>query len=176
MGAALGDDELLDGSAAGEAGIVLAAVDAELVLVAAGLALGRAVEAVEARAFARDRFPQGAADLAVRPAKQPLRDAAALVRDRLGKDESILVIGLAHRVIDVYLADLDPQYSLMHGADLEHRLTADPEWIVLYYPNSVSQTNHALLKARGYEPIERFRGWADWGNGDVIVLKKRDQV
>ncbi len=112
------------------------------------------------------------ADLAVRPAKQPLRDAATLVRDRLGQDESILVIGLAHRVIDVYLADLDPQYSLMHGGDLEWKLTADPEWIILYYPNSVSESNHALLEARGYEPIERFRGWADWGNGDVIVLKK----
>ncbi len=112
------------------------------------------------------------ADLAVRPARQPLRDAATLVRDRIGADESILVIGLAHRVIDVYLADLDPQYSLMHGADLEWRLTADPDWIVLYYPNSVSQANHALLKTRGYEPVERFPGWADWGNGDVIVLKK----
>ncbi len=112
------------------------------------------------------------ADLALRPARQPLRDAATLVRDRLSQGESILVIGLAHRVIDVYLADLDPQYSLMHGADLEHKLAANPEWIVLYYPNSVSPANHALLQARGYEPVERFRGWVDWGNGDVVVLKK----
>ena len=112
------------------------------------------------------------ADLTVRPARQPLRDAATLVRERLGADESILVIGLAHRVIDVYLGDLDPQYSLMHGVDLEQRLAARPDWIVLYYPSSVSETNYELLEARGYKPVERFPGWMDRGNGDVVVLKR----
>ena len=112
------------------------------------------------------------ADLAVRPARQPLRDAAALVRDRLGDGESILIVGLAHRVIDVYLADLDPHYSFMHGADLEAKLTRlDPAWIVMYYPNSVSDDNYALLDDRGYELIERYPGWADWTNGDVLVYR-----
>ncbi|MCH7797033.1 MAG: glycosyltransferase family 39 protein [Planctomycetes bacterium] len=112
------------------------------------------------------------ADLAVRPARQPLGDAAALVRDRLGDGERILVVGLAHRVIDVYLADLDPQYSFMHGADLERKLTQiEPAWIVLYYPDRVSDGNYALLDERGYELVERFPGWADWTNGDVLVYR-----
>ncbi len=115
-------------------------------------------------------------DLAVRPPKQPLRDAAELVRARRGKDETILVIGIAHRVIDVYLADLNPRYSVMHGADLEAKLTiVDPEWIVLYYPDNVSDANYTLLKSRGYVPLQRFRGWADWSNGDVVVYKRKRQ-
>jgi hypothetical protein len=113
------------------------------------------------------------ADLAVRPAKQPLRDAAELVRAQHDKGETILVIGIAHRVIDAYLADLNPRYSVMHGTDLEAKLTMlDPEWIVLYYPESVSTANYSLLTSRGYEILQRFRGWADWSNGDVVVYKK----
>jgi 4-amino-4-deoxy-L-arabinose transferase-like glycosyltransferase len=115
-------------------------------------------------------------DLVVRPAKQPLRDAAELVRSRRGKGETILVIGIAHRVIDVYLADLSPQYSFMHGADLESKLTTvDPEWIVLYYPNNVSAANYTLLESRGYETVERFPGWVDWSNGNVVVYKRKSQ-
>ena len=107
-----------------------------------------------------------------RPARQPLRDAAALVRDRLGDGERILIVGLAHRVIDVYLDGLDRQYSLRHRADLEAMLTRfEPTWIVLYYPNSVSDGNYALLLERGYELVERFPGWADWTNGDVLVYR-----
>ena len=116
-------------------------------------------------------------DLAVRPAKQPLRDAAELVRTRRGKGETILVIGLAHRVIDVYLGDLNPRYSFMHGADLEAKLTMfDPEWVVLYYPDNVSAANYTLLESRGYKTVERFRGWADWGNGDVVVYKRSEPL
>ena len=114
-------------------------------------------------------------DLAARPAKQPLRDAAELVRSLRGKGEPILVIGIAHRVIDVYLFDLNPQYSFMHGADLAAKLTTvDPEWIVLYYPNNVSAANYTLLESRGYEIVDRFRGWADWSNGDVVVYRTTD--
>jgi hypothetical protein len=115
-------------------------------------------------------------DLAVRPPKQPLRDAAELIRAQHGKGETILVIGIAHRVIDVYLADLNPQYSVMHGADLEAKLTTiNPQWIVLYYPDNVTAANYTLLESRGYETVERFRGWADWNNGDVVVLEASSQ-
>ena len=113
------------------------------------------------------------ADLAVRPARQPLGNAAALVRDRLGDGERILIVGLAHRVMDVYLADLDPQYSFMHGTDLESKLTRlEPAWIIAYYPDSISDGNYALLDERGYELVERFPGWADWTNGDVLVYRR----
>ncbi len=115
-------------------------------------------------------------DLAVRPAKQPLRDAAQFVLSQRGEGESILVIGLAHRVIDAYFDELSPRYSFMHGADLEEKLAmVDPEWIVLYYPANVSAANYTLLESRGYETVERFRGWADWSNGDVVVYKRMSQ-
>ena len=114
------------------------------------------------------------ADLAVRPARQPLRDAAALVRDGRGDGEKILVIGLAHRVIDAYLADLEPLYSFMHGRDLARQLTRhEPAWVVMYFPDSVSDDNYALLEERGYEMVQRFPGWADWTNGDVLVYRSR---
>ena len=104
------------------------------------------------------------------------RDAAELVRAQHGKGETILVIGIAHRVIDVYLADLSPQYSFMHGTDLEAKLAqVTPTWIVLYYPDNVSAANYTLLESRDYETVERFRGWADWSNGDVVVYKRKSQ-
>jgi hypothetical protein len=114
-----------------------------------------------------------ASDLAVRPARQPLRDAATYVRENRADGEAVLVIGLAHRVFDLYAADLMPRYSLRHGADLHLTLDrADPSWIVLYYPRHVTADRSALLEERGYVPAERFRGWADWDNGDVVVWKK----
>ena len=41
----------------------------------------------------------------------------------------------------------------------------------MYYPNSVSDDNYTLLDERGYEMVERFPGWADWTNGDVLVYR-----
>ncbi len=112
-------------------------------------------------------------DLAVRPPKQPLRDASGFVRANRASGEGILVIGLAYRVIDIYLADLDPDYSLGHGADLRRALAgSDPSWIVLYYPNHVSPQRYALLRESGFHRAKRFRGWVDWTNGDVEVWKK----
>jgi hypothetical protein len=127
---------------------------------AAALAAGAAILAVSA------------ADLALRPAKQPLRDAADHVRAHRARDEPVLVIGLAHQVMDLYLDE--PAYSLRHGADLDRRLSeTDPAWVVLYYPNNISADNYALLEEGGFTPDRRFRGWVDWDNGDVVVYKMR---
>ena len=83
------------------------------------------------------------------------------------------MIGLAYRVVDIYLADLEPDYSLGHGADLRRTLAgSDPGWIVLYYPNHVSPQRYALLRESGFHRAKRFRGWVDWTNGDVEVWKK----
>jgi hypothetical protein len=133
---------------------------------AAGLAAAIAVLAVSA------------ADVSLRPAKQPLRDAAVLVRAERGENEAILVVGLAHPVMDLYLGDLAPAHSPFHGADLPRQLDLlHPGWIVLYYPNHVSRDNYALLEARGYSLVRRIRGWVDWSNhdwsnGDVLVYRR----
>ncbi len=119
-----------------------------------------------------------AADLGLRPAKQPLRDAAAYVRAERGEGEPILVVGLAHPVMDLYLGELGPAHSPFHGADLPRQLDlVRPAWIVLYYPNHVGPDNYALLEARGYSLVRRFRGWVDWSNhdwsnGDVLVYRR----
>ena len=116
-----------------------------------------------------------AADLIVRPAKQPLRDAANYVRSNRADDEAVLVIGLAHRVMDLYLGDLRPQYSLHHGANLFEKLRdIKPEWIVLYYPKHVSQERVEMLEQGGYALVKRFEGWVDWGNGDVLLYRRQE--
>jgi mannosyltransferase len=116
-----------------------------------------------------------AADLAYRPPKQPLRDAADYVRSACHEGEAVLVVGLAHGVLDAYGQGVSLEYSLQHGADLDVKLDArSPAWIVLYYPNHVSAERYALLSDRGYTLAARFRGWVDWTNGDVLVYR-RDQ-
>ncbi len=116
----------------------------------------------------------GGADLGLRPAKQPLREAAEYVRAAREPDERVLVIGLGHRVMDAYGADLGLAYSLRHGVDLAEKLrSVDPVWVILYYPAHVAADRYGLLAERGYRLQERFRGWVDWGNGDVLVYEKR---
>ncbi len=115
----------------------------------------------------------GVADLVVRPAKQPLADAAAYVRAEHRPDDSIVVIGLAHRVMDIYLAHLEPTYSLHHGENLSDVLAvANPDWVIIYYPRSVASDRLQILADRGFERVATFPGWVDWTNGDVIVMRR----
>ena len=114
-----------------------------------------------------------AVDLLVRPAKQPLRDAAEFVAQQRTANDSILVIGLAHRVMDVYLFDLQPAYSLGHGVDLSQKLNdVNPQWIILYYPNHLTPDRATLLEHHGYKLTQQFRGWVDWNNGDVQIYTR----
>ncbi len=114
-----------------------------------------------------------AADLAVRPAKQPLRDAAEYVIQQHNDGDSILVIGLAHRVMDMYRGELDFSYSLFHGRDLSDDLArTKPTWIILMYPNHVSTEKKTMLNSQGFTETQLFRGWVDWGNGDILIYQK----
>ena len=70
-------------------------------------------------------------------------------------------------MLDLYLDDLDPSWSPMHGADLPRKLD-DPRWIVVLYPNHLHHDARRLLDER-YDLVERFPGWADWSNGDVLI-------
>jgi hypothetical protein len=114
------------------------------------------------------------ADLSLRPPKQPLRDAADFVRTNHYEGDRTLVVGLAHEVMRLYAGDLNLTYSFRHGQDLALKLVAvNPQWVVIEYPNRVSQANYTLLTAAGFREAARFRGWADWGAGDVLVLARR---
>jgi hypothetical protein len=75
--------------------------------------------------------------------------------------------------MDAYLGDLDPVYSLLHGADFSRKLAdVEPTWVVLYYPNNVSADTYALLEENGFAVVARPAGWVDWNNGDVLVYWK----
>ena len=75
--------------------------------------------------------------------------------------------------MDVYLFDLQPAYSLRNGFDLPQKLNdVNPRWIILYYPNHLSNDHAALLQQRGYKSAQDFRGWVDWNNGDVQIYAR----
>jgi hypothetical protein len=142
-----------------------------VLLIAAGLVSLYRRHRVAALAAGAVLIVASAADLVRRPAKQPLRDAAAHVLARRVGNEPVLVVGVAHQVMDLYLDE--PAYSLLHGADLEQKLaTVDAPWVVLYYPRHVSTGNYALLARHGFAEDRRFRGWVDWNNGDVVVYRR----
>jgi hypothetical protein len=114
-----------------------------------------------------------AADLLTRPPKQPLRDAVDDVRASCGEASRGLIVELRHQALDPYLAGMSVEYSLGHGADLEAKLAASrPEWVILTYPRSVPGARRAALEQE-YELRRTLRGWADWGNGDVLVYERK---
>jgi hypothetical protein len=114
-----------------------------------------------------------AADLALLPPKQPLREAAGWAEARSRPGEPVVVIGLAHRVLDVYAGSMELRYSLRHGADLAVQLDATrPRRVIGYYPRHIGPEALAALEERGYRLARRFRGWVDWGNGDVLVWER----
>lgn len=118
-----------------------------------------------------------AADLLTRPPKQPIREAVQFLGARIQPGERMLIIGLAHPVELVYRGDIGPQqitYSMFHGRDLRKQLDAvQPRWIVASYLNRLEPEQWQLLRERGFTETARFRGWVDWGNGDLIVLNLR---
>ncbi len=114
------------------------------------------------------------ADLTIRPPKQPLREAMAYVHDHRQPGETGLAIGLRHKVLYLYARDFDLVFSLKHGIRLKEKLDAtQPTWIIMLYPNHVSQNRKKLLSDRGFELIKNFEGWSDWGKGgDVLIFRK----
>jgi len=113
-----------------------------------------------------------AADLIVRPARQPLREAANIVLSDWSDTDRLLVIGLKHEVMQAYAADLNPTYSLDLGADLETKLAeAQPTWVIILYPQRVGEAKLQLLADDGLAEVARLPGWADWGGGEVSVWR-----
>jgi hypothetical protein len=85
--------------------------------------------------------------------------------------ERVVAIGVAHDVLSVYGPDLNITDSFMLGRDLAHKLDLEqPRCVIVEYPRKVATARYELLRARGYVEAARFRGWADWGHGDVLVF------
>jgi hypothetical protein len=112
--------------------------------------------------------------LAVRPPRQPIRDAIeALAAPAAGR--SVWSIGLGDDVADYYGSALD--LRLQHAGNLGARLDAaaladGPDHAVVLYPDLVTESTRALLEAAGFRTTDRFEGWLDWGHGDVELLTR----
>ena len=114
------------------------------------------------------------ADLAIRPPKQPLRDAVEYVAANRSSHDQILAIGLAHEVLRIYANDLNLTYSLRHGIDLSQKLSGvQPQWIIVEYPRSLSRETYQIIDRAGYANAAHFDGWVDWTNGDVLVYRRQ---
>jgi len=112
-------------------------------------------------------------DLSIRPAKQPLRDAVEYVQSHRQEGDRVVVVSLAHDVLSICGLDLNIVDSFMLGRDLQQKLDAvQPRWVIVEYPRRVAEDRHQLLLGRGYRAVERLPGWADWGNGDVLVMER----
>ena len=113
--------------------------------------------------------------LAILPSKQPIRDGVELARTLVDPEEAIWSIGLGDDVAMFYTEGRGPRLvhapSLGSGLGLSD-LAVGPDVALMLYPDRVSPETWAGLQAAGFETVERFEGWLDWGNGDVIVLQR----
>ena len=115
------------------------------------------------------------ADLAIRPPKQPLRDAVEFVQSHQSPGDRVVAVGLAHEVLRVYAGGLNLTYSLRHGADLPQKLTRiEPAWLIVEYPRSVSQETCEVIQRAGFRETAQLHGWVDWTNGDIVVYHRVD--
>jgi hypothetical protein len=114
------------------------------------------------------------ADLAMRPPKQPLRQAMDFIGHRLNPGDHAVEVGVAHPVMLMYRPEgLSLSISYLHGQDLADRLDATaPRWVIIEYPLKVNPATYELLEERDYSEVARFRGWVDWRHGEVLVLER----
>lgn len=112
-------------------------------------------------------------ELAVRPPKQPLRDAVEYVT-REAPNAGVLGVGLFHGVIRIYYPMNDPAWRFTtHGEqDFESELHRNPpRWVIVYYPHLLSPEREAFLRTSGYQVVQTLPGWADWGRGEVVIWR-----
>jgi hypothetical protein len=113
-------------------------------------------------------------DLISRGPRQPIREAANVVLERAAPGDAVHAIGLRQRVSQGYLGQMPYSWSGDHGATLTSELPSPPpRWVVMLYPQLVTDTTIEQLRERGYGRVARFRGWIDWGGGDVEVWERR---
>jgi hypothetical protein len=115
------------------------------------------------------------ADLALRPPKQPLREAIAVVANAKRPGDRVATIGLADNVLDWYgsLRGVEVLPSGPLGREISAVLDRQqPSWVIVLYERSVPPERFAELAERGFSPYRRLPGWVDWGNGDVVIYRR----
>jgi hypothetical protein len=115
------------------------------------------------------------ADLAVRPPKQPIREALDFIRAHQASNDVVVEVGLAHPVARIYANGLNLESTMRHGEHLAEPLTAlHPRWLLVEYPRNVTGETYSLIERAGFvEAVLSFDGWADWGNGEIRVYERR---
>jgi len=116
-------------------------------------------------------------DLALRPPKQPLRDAVAVVAAARQPHQRVATIGLPDNVIAYYgqSHDLEIHPTGPLGIALGPALaTIRPHWMIVLYPRSIPRERIELLRAAGFTEHTRLAGWADWGNGEVVIWHRAE--
>jgi len=117
----------------------------------------------------------GVGEISLRPPKQPLREAADVVRTVRVPGETVLILGLRHRVMKVYATDLYPDYISNRGQNFAQQFSwSKPNWIIVLYPHLLQQDQWQTFQRHGYIEKAHLEGWVDWGGGDVIILHSSD--
>jgi hypothetical protein len=116
-------------------------------------------------------------DVGLRTPKQPLREAIEFVAANKAPGDTVAIITPADNVGQWYA--LAHGFELLptgrYGSELDECLARSqpaPKWIVALYPDSISPAAHAALRRDKYTGIARFRGWVDWGHGDIVIFER----
>ncbi|MSR69951.1 MAG: hypothetical protein EXS17_06360 [Phycisphaerales bacterium] len=116
------------------------------------------------------------ADLYTLPAKQPIRDAVFFVRDQDRSVTSLASAGLADNVVAYYgvVAKIDVANAGSAGSNLA-TLSPTIVWLIVLYPESLTEEARGLIE-RDWTLVQRFEGWVDWTNGDVLVYCRKQSA
>ena len=115
--------------------------------------------------------------LVLLPPKQPIREGVELARSLAGAESTIWSIGLGDDVAMFYTEGRGPR--LIHaprlGSGLDgNSLAVGPDVALVLYPDLIDEKTNQRLSAAGFKVVQRFDGWLDWGQGDVLVLQRSD--
>ncbi len=116
------------------------------------------------------------ADLCTLPAKQPIRDAVLFVRSQDPDTATIASAGLADNVVAYYavVAGVGIENAGSGGCNLA-ALPHDIAWLIVLYPESLTQQARDALMG-DWTLVQRFNGWLDWTNGDVLVYCRKQRA
>ena len=112
-------------------------------------------------------------DFFLKPPRQPIRDAVEFVAMQKKDSQYIAAIGLLHGVIRVYEPMIGKIETIMHNEELVNQIiTIEVDTIIVLYPHLLDDATLRAISDRGFVHVATFRGWHDWGRGDVWVFQR----